>query len=83
MSDFFSDFAFFYIFCTRISAAHTTVLRVFAEHQPVTLIVNAVRSLFLDQPFGSGGWQAMAWLVGLLVVFAPLSVSVYRKRTVR
>ena len=60
-----------------------TVLRVFAEHQPVTLIVNAVRALFLDQPFGADGWQALAWLVGILVVFAPLSVSVYRKRTVR
>ncbi len=60
-----------------------TVLRVFAEHQPVTLIVNAVRALFLNQPFGAGGWQALAWLVGILVVFAPLSVSVYRKRTVR
>jgi len=37
VSDFFSDFAFFYIFCTRISAAHTTVLRVFAAPPPCLL----------------------------------------------
>jgi ABC transporter DrrB family efflux protein len=60
-----------------------TVLRVFAENQPVTLIVNAVRSLFLDRPFGTEGWMAVVWLVGLLVVFAPISVSIYRKKTVR
>ncbi len=58
-------------------------LQVFTKHQPVTLIVNAVRSLFLDRPFGTEGWMAVVWLVGILVVFAPLSVSIYRKKTVR
>lgn len=58
-------------------------LRYFAENQPVTLIVNAVRSLLLDQPFGRDGWLALVWLVGILVVFAPISVSIYRKKTVR
>ena len=60
-----------------------TWLRIFAENQPVSLIVNATRALFLDQPFGADGWKALAWLVGILVIFAPLSVSVYRRRTVR
>lgn len=60
-----------------------TVLRVFAENQPVTLIVNATRALLLDQPFGADGWKALIWLVGILVIFAPLSVSIYRKKTVR
>jgi ABC-2 type transport system permease protein/oleandomycin transport system permease protein len=58
-------------------------LQVFTKHQPVTLIVNAVRSLFLDRPFGTDGWLAVAWLVGILVVFAPISVTIYRKKTVR
>ncbi len=56
-------------------------LQPFAENQPFTIIVNAVRSLFLDTPMGSDGWVALAWLVGLLVVFVPLSVRLYEKRT--
>lgn len=56
-------------------------LRPFAENQPFTVIVDAVRASFLDRPIGSDGWVALAWLVGLLVVFAPLSVRLYEKRT--
>jgi ABC transporter DrrB family efflux protein len=56
-------------------------LQVFADNQPFTLIVNSVRALFLDTPIGSDGWAALAWLIGLLVVFAPLSVRLYEKRT--
>ena len=56
-------------------------LQPFAENQPFSVIVNAVRSLFLDTPMGNEGWTALAWLVGLVVVFAPLSVRLYEKRT--
>jgi ABC-2 type transport system permease protein/oleandomycin transport system permease protein len=56
-------------------------LQPFAENQPFTVIVNSVRSFFLGTPLGSDGWAALAWLVGLLVVFAPLSVRLYEKRT--
>lgn len=53
----------------------------FAENQPFTAIVDAVRALFLNLPIGNDGWIALAWLIGLLVVFAPLSVRLYEKRT--
>lgn len=56
-------------------------LQPFAENQPFTVIVNAVRSFFLDAPLGNDGWLAFAWLLGLLFVFAPLSVRLYEKRT--
>src|SRR5579859_1360103 len=52
-------------------------LRTFSEHQPVTLVVNAVRGFILGQPVGSDGWQALAWCVGILIVFVPLSVWAY------
>jgi len=58
-------------------------LRVFAEHQPVSLIVNAVRGLLLNQPDASTIWQALAWCVGILVVFIPLAVWAYGRRTAR
>jgi len=58
-------------------------LRVFAEHQPVSLIVNAVRGLLLNTPDASTIWQALAWCVGILVVFIPLAVWAYGRRTAR
>jgi ABC-2 type transport system permease protein/oleandomycin transport system permease protein len=58
-------------------------LRAFAEHQPVSLIVNAVRGLLLNQADASTIWQALAWCVGILVVFIPLAVWAYGRRTAR
>ncbi len=60
-----------------------TWLRTFAEHQPVTLIINAVRGLLLNHPDASTIWQAIAWCVGILVVFIPLAVWAYGRRTAR
>ena len=58
-------------------------LRPFAEHQPVSLIVNAVRGLVLNRPDATATWQAIAWCVGLLLVLIPASVWVYERRTAR
>jgi ABC-2 type transport system permease protein len=52
----------------------------FAEHQPVTSIVNTIRSLFAQQPVGSDGWVALAWCVGLLVVAYALAMRTYRSK---
>jgi ABC transporter DrrB family efflux protein len=58
-------------------------LRAFAEHQPVSLIVNAVRGLLLNQPDGSTILQALAWCVGILIVFIPVAVWAYGRRIAR
>ena len=58
-------------------------LRAFAEHQPVSLIVNAVRGLLLNQPDAATIWQALAWCIGILVIFIPLAVWAYGRRTAR
>jgi ABC-2 type transport system permease protein/oleandomycin transport system permease protein len=58
-------------------------LHAFADHQPVTIVVNAVRAFLLGRPAGVDGWVAFAWCVGLLVVFVPLAVSLYQRRTAR
>ncbi len=60
-----------------------TWLRNFAEHQPVTLVVNTVRDFVLGQSIGSDGWQALVWCLGLLIVFVPLSIWAYGQRTAR
>jgi ABC-2 type transport system permease protein/oleandomycin transport system permease protein len=55
-------------------------LRAFAQHQPVSLMMDAVRGLLLNQPDASTIWLALAWGIGLLVVFIPLSVWAYGHR---
>jgi ABC-2 type transport system permease protein len=52
----------------------------FAEHQPVTSIVNAVRALLDAQPAGGDLWTALAWCVGLLVLAYAWAVTTYRRR---
>jgi ABC-2 type transport system permease protein len=52
----------------------------FAEHQPVTSIVNTLRNLYADQPLGNDLWTALGWCVGLLVVAYALAVRTYQRK---
>lgn len=40
----------------------------FAEKQPVTSIVEAIRSLLSEQPVGNQIWVALAWCLGICIV---------------
>jgi ABC-2 type transport system permease protein len=55
-------------------------VRAFAEHQPVTSIVNAIRDLLTQQPAGTGIWTALAWCAGILVAAYLLASISYRRR---
>lgn len=55
-------------------------VRWFAEHQPVTAIVNSVRALFAQQPVATELWIALAWCVGILLGAYALAMVVYRRR---
>lgn len=54
-------------------------VRWFAEHQPVTSIVNSIQRLFAEQPVGNQVWIAMAWCVGILVLAYALAIRAYRR----
>ena len=54
-------------------------LRHFAEHQPVSEVVDAVRVLTIGGPASSQVLTALAWIVGIVVVAAPLAVARYRR----
>ncbi|WIG57464.1 MAG: Efflux ABC transporter, permease protein [Ktedonobacterales bacterium] len=58
-------------------------LQGFAEHQPVSVIINAVRGLTLGQNVASDVWQAIVWCLAILAVFVPLAVWTYIRRTAR
>ena len=55
-------------------------VRVFADHQPVTSIVNTIRELLAQQPVGGDLWLALAWCLGLLVVAYALAMAAYHRR---
>jgi ABC-2 type transport system permease protein len=55
-------------------------VRAFAEHQPVTSIVNTLRDLLAQQPVGHEGWTALTWCVGILVVAYAAAMATYPRR---
>jgi ABC-2 type transport system permease protein len=81
-----SAFSYPLIFLPFISSAFVPTdsmpgpVRAFAEHQPVTSVVNAIRDLFAEQPLGDDLWIALAWCVGLVVVAYGFAMSVYRSK---
>jgi ABC-2 type transport system permease protein/oleandomycin transport system permease protein len=56
-------------------------LRAYADHQPLTATVNAVRPLLLGGPAASHAAAAILWCAGIIAVFAPLAVYRYRRAT--
>jgi ABC-2 type transport system permease protein len=55
-------------------------VRVFAENQPVTSIVNTIRDLLTQQPVGHEVWVALAWCVGILVVAYAAAMAAYHRK---
>ncbi len=56
-------------------------LRTFAEHQPLTLVTNTVRSFTLNGSGGPDAIPALIWAAGILLVFFPVALWLYRRRT--
>src|ERR1700712_4357528 len=83
-----SGFSYPLIFLPFISSAFVPTsgmpgpLRWFAQHQPVTSIVNTIRNIYAEHPVGNDGWIAIAWCVGLLLVAYALAMRIYRRKLV-
>ncbi len=81
-----SAFSYPLIFLPFISSAFVPTetmpgpVRWFAENQPVTSIVNAIRALFAGTPVGADLWVALAWCVAILVVAYLFAMAVYRRK---
>jgi ABC-2 type transport system permease protein/oleandomycin transport system permease protein len=56
-------------------------LKWFAGVNPFTIMVDAMRALWTGSPAHNYVWGAVAWALGILVVFAPLAVARYRRAT--
>ncbi|USQ79066.1 ABC transporter permease [Ornithinimicrobium faecis] len=81
-----SGFSYPLIFLPFISSAFVPTdgmpgpVRWFAEHQPVTPIVNTLRSLFLEQPVGRDGWLTVGWCLAVLVVAYLVATRMYARK---
>ncbi len=70
---------------TFVSSAFVTVgsmpgwLQAFAKNQPVTIVIDEMRSLALGGPLVLHAWQSALWLAGIVAVFVPLAVRAYRR----
>ena len=80
-----SAFSYPLIFLLLISSAFVptatmpTPVRVFAEHQPVTAIINSLRSLLSGQPVGTDLWTALAWCTGITVLAYIFAMRAYKR----
>ena len=70
---------------TFISSAFVPVdsmpsaLQWFADINPFTIVVDAMRALWLGAPAGNSIWGAVVWSLAILAVFSPLAVRRYRR----
>ena len=81
-----SAFSYPIIFLPFISSAFVPtqsmrpVVRAFAENQPVTSIVETIRTLLSNQPVGNEIWIALAWCMGIMIVAYGFAMRAYKKR---
>ena len=81
-----SAFSYPLIFLPFISSAFVPTesmpgpVRWFAENQPVTSIVDAIRNLFAELPVGTDIWIALAWCVAILLVAYVFAMAAYRRK---
>jgi ABC-2 type transport system permease protein/oleandomycin transport system permease protein len=74
---------------TFISSAFVPVdsmpaaLRWFADINPFTIEVNALRALWVGAPARNYVWGAVVWSLVILAIFAPLAVQRYRRAASR
>jgi ABC-2 type transport system permease protein len=63
------------------TAGMNQYLRVFAENQPITQVINAVRALMLGYPIGNYGYLSVMWSLIILVICVPVAAILFRRKT--
>lgn len=83
-----SSLSFFILFLPYVSSAFVPIhtlpdwLQPFAEHQPITPIVDTLRALLFENSFGETGWVAVAWCIGILVC-SLIGATIFWRRSGR
>ena len=58
-------------------------LHLFAEHQPVTPVIETLRGLLLGTPSGNDAWLAIAWCVGIALLSFAAARAIFNRRALR
>lgn len=58
-----------------------SVLRAFAENQPLTHVIDTMRAWLVGTPLDNSGWLSFVWCIGILAVSIPLTAWMFRRRT--
>ncbi len=58
-------------------------LRIFAENQPVTHVIEAIRALMIGAPVGNHAFFAYVWCTGIILVSIPFATYLFRKHSGR
>lgn len=56
------------------------VLQKFAENQPLTHVINAVRAWLVGTPLGDHGWLSLVWCLGIIIVSVPIATRLFQNR---
>ena len=81
-----SGYGFIILFVPYLSSAFVPVesmpdwLQWIAEHQPVTPIIEAIRSLLMGTPMGDAAWVAIAWCAGILIASFAWGAWLFRRK---
>jgi ABC-2 type transport system permease protein len=84
-----SSFSFVILFLPYLSSAFVPVetmprgLRGFAEHQPLTPVIETLRGLMVGTPVASSAWLAAAWFGAILAAAYVGATYLFNRRTDR
>ena len=84
-----SGFGFILLFLPYLSSAFVPVetmpewLQGVAENQPITPVIETIRSLLMGTPMGDAAWLAVAWCTGLIVVSVIWGAWLFRRKAAR
>ena len=58
-------------------------IRPFAENQPITHVIEAVRALMIGTPLGDHAWLAVVWSVATIVIAMPIAAWLFKHKTIK
>jgi ABC-2 type transport system permease protein len=82
-----SGFTFVFIFLPYLSSAFVptqhmpTILRVVAENQPITPVIETLRALTIGGSLGNYGWLAVGWCISIGLISYVVAVALFKRKT--
>lgn len=59
------------------------LLRLFAQNQPVTHVIEAIRAYMIGTPVGDHAWLAVVWCVAITIIAVPVAAKLFRRQVAK